>query len=169
MAVWLHNKYVVASLVVIILGHWSLILQGMGGPPAIHSNMNYFLFLFLFFLAVGVLLSTVWTPSGCVVRGAETRVLAATFIYSMAFDAIVLGLMAGRFWMMAYGWAGGAGHKDIEMGKRAAAAATSSCRTKGKSAETADATDVVMHVPLGGPGRLGRLVFGDGLIYFIIS
>jgi hypothetical protein len=28
MAVWLHNKYIVALLVVIILGHWSLILQG---------------------------------------------------------------------------------------------------------------------------------------------
>jgi hypothetical protein len=99
------------------------------------------------------------------VRAAETRMLAATFIYSMAFDAIVLGLMASRFWMMAYGWAAGSSaDKDIEMGKWA----SSSRRSQGKSTE-GDALDVVMHVPLGGPGRLGRLVFGDGLIYFIIS
>ena len=66
MALWSHDKRIVIPIVVIILGHWSLILQG-------------------------VLLNAVWVPGqGCVVTSTNNTILAATFIYSMCFDLIIL-------------------------------------------------------------------------------
>ncbi|KAF8887540.1 hypothetical protein BD779DRAFT_1611503 [Infundibulicybe gibba] len=70
MAVWSQNRYIIALLVLIILGHWSLILQG-------------------------VLLNAIWVPgTGCVITKTNNTVLAATFIYSMCFDLVVLLLNA---------------------------------------------------------------------------
>jgi len=70
MAVWSQNKYIIGFLVLLILGHWSLILQG-------------------------VLLSASWVDGvGCVITSTNNRVLAATFIYSMCFDLTVLFLNA---------------------------------------------------------------------------
>ena len=70
MALWSHDKRIVIPIVVIILGHWSLILQG-------------------------VLLNAVWVPGqGCVVTSTNNTILAATFIYSMCFDFFVL-IMTG--------------------------------------------------------------------------
>ncbi|RDB29963.1 hypothetical protein Hypma_014178 [Hypsizygus marmoreus] len=70
MAVWSQNKYIIGLLVLVILGHWSLILQG-------------------------VLLSATWVDGvGCVITSTNNRVLAATFIYSMSFDLLVLVLNA---------------------------------------------------------------------------
>ncbi|KAJ3556814.1 hypothetical protein NM688_g1815 [Phlebia brevispora] len=66
MALWSMNPYIVAPLVLIIFGHWSLILQG-------------------------VLLEATWIPgSGCAIIKTNTTVLSATFIYSMCFDLVVL-------------------------------------------------------------------------------
>jgi len=99
MAVWQMNKYIVIPLVVIILGHWSIILQG-------------------------ILLNAVWVPgTGCVITQTNPSLLAATFIYSMCFDAIVTILSAMKL------------------------------------------------VPRGGgsQSQLMKLLFQDGLIYFIIS
>ncbi|KAG1747393.1 hypothetical protein EDB19DRAFT_1894007 [Suillus lakei] len=57
-------------LVLIVIGHWSLILQG-------------------------VLLTAVWRPGvGCAITYSDTTILAATFIYSMCFDFVVLCLSA---------------------------------------------------------------------------
>ncbi|KAG5646357.1 hypothetical protein DXG03_003680 [Asterophora parasitica] len=57
-------------LILLILGHWSLILQG-------------------------ILLTASWIdPVGCVITSTNNTVLAATFIYSMCFDLIVLVLNA---------------------------------------------------------------------------
>ncbi|KAF9500675.1 hypothetical protein BDN71DRAFT_1440121 [Pleurotus eryngii] len=66
-AVWSRNKWIIAILVLIILGHWSLILQG-------------------------VLLDAVWSDEmkTCVILSTNNTILAATFIYSMAFDFVVL-------------------------------------------------------------------------------
>lgn len=68
MAVWSQNLYIVIVLVLVILGHWSLILQG-------------------------VLLTAEWIPGqGCAITKSNTKTLAATFIYSMCFDALVMTL-----------------------------------------------------------------------------
>ncbi|EIW78636.1 hypothetical protein CONPUDRAFT_60653 [Coniophora puteana RWD-64-598 SS2] len=67
-AIWSRNKYIIGLLLVIILGHWSLILQG-------------------------VLLKAAYFPGeGCAITDSNTTVLSATFIYSMCFDLIVLCL-----------------------------------------------------------------------------
>lgn len=43
----------------------------------------------------GILLTAVWLPGvGCIVTAAKTKILAATFIYSMFFDLLVLILNA---------------------------------------------------------------------------
>ena len=70
MALWSHDKRIVIPIVIVILGHWSLILQG-------------------------VLLTAIWVPGqGCVVSGTNNTILAATFIYSMCFDLLILCLSA---------------------------------------------------------------------------
>ncbi|KAG6850092.1 hypothetical protein H0H93_001225 [Arthromyces matolae] len=71
MAVWSRDRWIVGFLVILILGHWSLILQA------------------------GVLMQATWVQgSGCAINSTDNRVLAATFVYSMCFDLIVLGLNA---------------------------------------------------------------------------
>ncbi|KAH9899245.1 hypothetical protein C8Q73DRAFT_312043 [Cubamyces lactineus] len=85
MALWSHHKYIVIPIIVIILGHWSLILQG-------------------------VLVKASWIPgAGCQVTGSNNTILAATFIYSMCFDLVilllsmyklVLGVKGGRSQLM---------------------------------------------------------------------
>ncbi|KAI0760306.1 hypothetical protein C8Q74DRAFT_1208208 [Fomes fomentarius] len=65
-ALWSHDKRIVAPIIVVILGHWSLILQG-------------------------VLVKAVWDPTaGCLVTTTNNTILAATFIYSMCFDLVIL-------------------------------------------------------------------------------
>ncbi|KAH8103101.1 hypothetical protein BXZ70DRAFT_772096 [Cristinia sonorae] len=72
MAIWNMNVYVIVPLVIVILGHWTLILQG-------------------------VLLKAEWVDGqGCVILQTNNTVLAATFIYSMCFDFIVLFLSATK-------------------------------------------------------------------------
>ncbi|KAL4246699.1 hypothetical protein ABKN59_009039 [Abortiporus biennis] len=77
MAIWNRNLYVVVPLVVIILGHWALLLQG-------------------------ILLSAEWIPGvGCYITKTDNRILAATFVYTMSFDLIVLVLSAWNLLFMA--------------------------------------------------------------------
>lgn len=65
-AIWAHNKYIIVLLILIILGHWSLILQG-------------------------VQLKAEWVNGvGCVITQTNNKILAAIFIYSMCFDLTVL-------------------------------------------------------------------------------
>ncbi|CCL99579.1 uncharacterized protein FIBRA_01597 [Fibroporia radiculosa] len=98
-AVWSQNPYIVGLLVCVILGHWSLLLHG-------------------------ILIKAAWIPgSGCAITDTNNRVLAATFIYSMAFDFLVLTLTA---WKLAIP------------------------RRREQS-------------------RIVQLIFGDGLIFFIIA
>ena len=71
----------------------------------------------------GVLLKAVWVPSnGCVIVYTNSTILAASFIYGMAFDFVVLCLTA---WRLAF--------------------------------------------PSGGRSKLVTLIFGDGLIYFVVA
>ncbi|KAF9528713.1 hypothetical protein CPB83DRAFT_929504 [Crepidotus variabilis] len=66
MAIWSQNRYIVGGLIIIMLGHWSLILQG-------------------------VQLKASWVPgTGCVITETNNTILAAIFIYSMCFDLTVL-------------------------------------------------------------------------------
>ncbi|KAH8103103.1 hypothetical protein BXZ70DRAFT_905744 [Cristinia sonorae] len=68
MAVWSQALYIVIPLVVVILGHWSLLLHG-------------------------ILLKAEWIPGqGCAITQTNNTLLAASFIYSMAFDFTVLTL-----------------------------------------------------------------------------
>ncbi|KAJ7918428.1 hypothetical protein B0H13DRAFT_1992902 [Mycena leptocephala] len=71
LAIWSQNKWIKVFLIVIILGHWSLILQG-------------------------VLLKAHWEAAAdtCVIDGSNNTVLAATFTYSMCFDLVVFILNA---------------------------------------------------------------------------
>lgn len=98
MAVWSQNRWLVIFLVLVILGHWSLLLHG-------------------------VLLTAVWVPGqGCSITSTQNRILAISFIYSMVFDFIVLCLTAYK-----------------------------------------------LLAPRTGRSRLVGLIFGDGLIYFVIA
>ncbi|KAF9568259.1 hypothetical protein CPC08DRAFT_732709 [Agrocybe pediades] len=66
MAIWKQNRWVVGGLVALILGHWSLILQG-------------------------VQLTAVWVDgAGCQITKTNNKILAAIFIYSMCLDLTVL-------------------------------------------------------------------------------
>jgi hypothetical protein len=68
MAVWSQRWYIVVPLVLIILGQFSLLLHG-------------------------VLLKATYIPGqGCQITDTDNTLLAATFIYSMCFDFIVLFL-----------------------------------------------------------------------------
>jgi len=74
MAVWSQKLYIVIPLIIVILGHWSLILQG-------------------------VLLKAEWIPGqGCAITQTHNVTLAATFIYSMSFDALVMILSIIKLW-----------------------------------------------------------------------
>ncbi|OJA10150.1 hypothetical protein AZE42_10028 [Rhizopogon vesiculosus] len=69
-AIWLHNKRVIVLLVLMVVGHWSLMLRGM-------------------------LLTAIWVPGvGCQITNINTTILAAVFIYSMCFDFVVMCLSA---------------------------------------------------------------------------
>ena len=70
----------------------------------------------------GVLLKAVWTEAGCAIIYTKNKILAASFIYGMAFDFLVLCLTA---WKLAF--------------------------------------------PSGGRSKLINLIFGDGLIYFLVA
>lgn len=113
MAVWSQNKWLVIFLVLVILGHWSLLLHGR----YMHFPSAYKLTL------AGVLLNAVWVPDqGCVIVSTQNRILAISFIYSMVFDFTVLCLTAYKLFS-----------------------------------------------PRTGRSRLVGLIFGDGLIYFLIA
>jgi len=72
--------------VAIILGHWSLLLHGKFHP---HMRDLYLI------VPAGILLKAEWAPGlGCTITTTNSKVLAATFIYSMAFDFIVMSLTA---------------------------------------------------------------------------
>jgi len=102
--VWAHNRYVVGLLVLVILGHWTLILQG-------------------------VMLRAEWIPgSGCVITSTNNTILAAVFIYSMCFDLLVILLNM---------------YKLLGIG--------------------------VGPPRVFGTNRLRKLIFTDGLIYFLIA
>ncbi|EIN08350.1 hypothetical protein PUNSTDRAFT_68830 [Punctularia strigosozonata HHB-11173 SS5] len=98
MAVWAQRWYIVVPLVVIILGHWSLLLHG-------------------------ILLKAAYFPGqGCVITQTSNKLLAISFIYTMIFDLIVLSLSA-----------------------------------------------VKLAFPKAARSKLVNLVFGDGLIYFVLA
>ncbi|KAJ2933068.1 hypothetical protein H1R20_g4045, partial [Candolleomyces eurysporus] len=69
-AVWSQKWFIIVPLVAIILGHWSMLLHG-------------------------ILLKAAWIPpQGCVITETNSTLLAATFIYTMSFDFLVLFLTA---------------------------------------------------------------------------
>ena len=91
MAVWSQAWYVVAPLVLIILGHWSLLLHGKKRVASLTMTDH------LSTRIVGILLTAAWIPGqGCAITNTSNTILAATFIYSMCFDFIVLTLTAVR-------------------------------------------------------------------------
>ncbi|PFH50610.1 hypothetical protein AMATHDRAFT_3793 [Amanita thiersii Skay4041] len=104
MAVWSQNRIIVGVLALVILGHWSLILQG-------------------------VQLTAMWVPGvGCAITDTNNKILAAIFIYSMCFDLLVLLLNT---------------YKLFGINSKAGQAM--------------------------GTSRIGKMIFEDGLIYFVIA
>ena len=72
MAVWEKKWYIVGPLVALSLGHMSLLLHG-------------------------ILVVSKWIPGeGCVITSTNSKMLAASFIYGMTFDLIVLLLTAAK-------------------------------------------------------------------------
>jgi len=70
MAVWGQKWYIVGPLIVIILGHWSILLRG-------------------------VQVRAEWNPlAGCIITDTKPKIISTTFIYSMCFDFVVLCLTA---------------------------------------------------------------------------
>lgn len=68
MAIWSQKWYIVAPLIVVIMGQWSLLLHG-------------------------VLLTAEWIPGqGCAIVSTNNQILAISFIYTMLFDLLVLFL-----------------------------------------------------------------------------
>jgi len=108
MVIWLQNRYITIILLVLILGHWSIIFNG-------------------------VLITAEWSPteSACVITHMYNVSTAAIYIYSMAFDAFVLALNVYKL------------------------------LSTGLLLKKATGTDAA--------SKIGRLVFTDGLIYFIIA
>lgn len=95
MAVWGQHRTIVCLLVVVMLGQWSFLLHG-------------------------VLLKAEWMDGACVITSTDNKILAISFLYTMAFDLLVLCLA---------GWKLAAGERS----------------------------------------KLIKLIFGDGLIYFVIA
>lgn len=92
MAVWSQSVYVVVPLVVVILGHWSLLLHGM---CSVFSLFEWYSPLICSRSLLGILLTAAWIPGqGCAITNTSNTILAATFIYSMCFDFLVLVLTA---------------------------------------------------------------------------
>lgn len=87
-AVWSQPRWLILLLVVIILGHWSLLLHGTGhtfSPVLFDSSLTL----------SGILIKAAWIPgSGCAITNTSNKLLAITFIYSMCFDFFVL-IMTG--------------------------------------------------------------------------
>ncbi|KAG7095374.1 hypothetical protein E1B28_006131 [Marasmius oreades] len=102
MAVWSQAWYIVVPLVLLIMGHWSLLLHG-------------------------VLLKAEWVQGQCAITSTSNKMLAVSFIYTMVFDLTVLSLTAWKLVINA-----------------------PSSKAMGRS-------------------KLVVLIFGDGLIYFIIA
>jgi hypothetical protein len=78
MAVWSQKWYIVVPLVLVILGHWSLLLHG-------------------------ILIKASWDDATqtCAITGTSSQLLAVTFIYSMGFDFLVLCLTAYKLFFPA--------------------------------------------------------------------
>ncbi|KAI0081513.1 hypothetical protein K474DRAFT_1671729 [Panus rudis PR-1116 ss-1] len=69
-AVWQRSKWIVGLIIVLTLGHWSLILHG----PITRTSRR---------------------PTGeCIIEHVQINFLAANFIYSMAYDLVILLLTA---------------------------------------------------------------------------
>ncbi|KAJ3556812.1 hypothetical protein NM688_g1816 [Phlebia brevispora] len=69
-AVWSQSRILIVVLVLIIMGHWSLLLHGL-------------------------LIKAAWIPgTGCAITNTDNTLLAATFVYSMCFDFFILVLTA---------------------------------------------------------------------------
>jgi hypothetical protein len=69
-ALWSQNKWIIALIALIALGHWTLILEGL-------------------------VQAAIWHPSaGCAIVDLNTTILTATFVYSMCFNVIMLCLTA---------------------------------------------------------------------------
>ena len=83
MAVWSQSLYVIVPLVLLICGHWTLLLQG-------------------------VIMKAEFVPGqGCVITETNATILRGTFIYAMALDFIVLCLTGFKLVMNARVGTGG--------------------------------------------------------------
>lgn len=92
---WSQSKVLIVILVLLIMGHWSLLLHGASlrtYPPTLPE--------LLMRVILGLLIKAEWVPgAGCVITNTDNTMLAATFIYSMCFDFTVLVLTA---WKLAW-------------------------------------------------------------------
>ncbi|KAK2461215.1 hypothetical protein APHAL10511_006742 [Amanita phalloides] len=83
MAIWSRKWYIVIPLTAVILGHWSLLLQGMSLESNCFDKTNHI---------EGIQLSAVYDTQlqQCAITQTNNKLLAATFIYTMLFDFLTL-------------------------------------------------------------------------------
>ncbi|KAJ3487631.1 hypothetical protein NLI96_g3406 [Meripilus lineatus] len=74
MVIWGQSIYIVVPLVILILGHWAVLMQG-------------------------VVVTASWTGSACAVSQTNSSVLTATFAYSICLDFIVFAVTAWKLVM----------------------------------------------------------------------
>lgn len=98
MVIWSMNRYVVGSLCLIIAGHWAVLMQGTRLLcPLFDTSVNSFAPI------TGVIVKAVWVPgSGCVTTAARSRDIAASFIYSVCLDFVVLVLCGWKLFRSDY-------------------------------------------------------------------
>lgn len=97
-AVWSRSRWIVVPLIILIIGHFGLLLHGKyptltSASPPPHLPHPY---------AASVTISGMWLPGkGCITTYADGSVLMATFIYTMCFDFIILSLMTIRLYKIS--------------------------------------------------------------------
>lgn len=84
MVLWSESTPIAALLVFALLGHWSLILQGMASDKYIAAELRYV-------PLVDSMVDANWAAgSGCTISRVNNSVRAAAYIYSMALDVLIL-------------------------------------------------------------------------------
>lgn len=79
-AVWLQNKWIIISIVALILGHWGILLRGILQVKA-----------------------SLVPGEGCAITSTSNTILVAVYVYTMIFDFIVLCLTAVKLAFAANG------------------------------------------------------------------
>lgn len=90
------NKYCVIPLCALIIGHWAILGRGAFKSQFIHLSLPNTHLIFLFRYA-DAMLTAYWDPNvGCITHITNNKILAASYMYTICLDFIVLILTAWK-------------------------------------------------------------------------